>query len=45
MKNKNQLIGCCRLDCEKCDAKDNNIMLGYVNYSDEIDYFGYMCVF
>lgn len=24
------------------DDKDNNIMLGYVNYSDEIDYFGYM---
>ena len=20
MKNKNQLIGCCGLDCEKCDA-------------------------
>ena len=24
------------------DDKDNDIMLGYVNYSDEIDYFGYM---
>ena len=21
MKNKNQLIGCCGLDCEKCDAR------------------------
>ena len=24
------------------DDEENNIMLGYVNYSDEIDYFGYM---
>lgn len=24
------------------DDDENNIMLGYVNYSDEIDYFGYM---
>lgn len=24
------------------DDKENNIMLGYVNYSEEIDYFGYM---
>lgn len=24
------------------DDKENNIMVGYVNYSDEIDYFGYM---
>ena len=21
MKNKNQRIGCCGLDCEKCDAR------------------------
>ncbi len=21
MKNKKQLIGCCGLDCEKCDAR------------------------
>ena len=31
MKNKNQLIGCCGLDCEKCDAriatiKDDNAL-------------------
>lgn len=24
------------------DDEENNIMLGYINYSDEIDYFGYM---
>ena len=24
------------------DDKENNIMLGYINYSEEIDYFGYM---
>ena len=24
------------------DDEENNIMLGYINYSEEIDYFGYM---
>jgi hypothetical protein len=37
----------CKDDCPEVktvfyDDKENDIMLGYVNYSDDIDYFGYM---
>lgn len=37
----------CKDDCNEVktvfyDDKENDLMLGYVNYSDDIDYFGYM---